>query len=200
MPRGWLRGVTREVAHAASEAANALPMPRLQHAHPSAETGPAVDFVCATCREITSRRPANGTRRSASSATRRSPSKHVTMRARVEAASPGTYSLQRSTYPGLMAYGWAGTAAEFLALNSSAGAHALGERHRANYGDSASREQRLAWSNELQWLAASLHVVSESNGAWGGSDTTPFEGGRRPDVVLLARDVVIVLEFKERTE
>jgi hypothetical protein len=99
-----------------------------------------------------------------------------------------------------MAYGWAGTAAEFLRVDVTSTAHVLGERHRANYRDSASHEQQDAWSHELQWLAASLHTIPQA-AEWGVvlEYELPFEGGRRPDVVLLAGDAVVVLEFKERS-
>lgn len=99
-----------------------------------------------------------------------------------------------------MAHGWAGTAAELLSLDTSTTAHGLGDRHLASYGDRPSQEQRTAWSHELQWLAAALHSISGAS-AWGVilEYELPFEGGRRPDVVVLAGDSVIVLEFKERT-
>ena len=97
-----------------------------------------------------------------------------------------------------MAFGWAGTVDEFLASDQTATAHRLGEQRRMHSGDRASGEQLGAWNNELQWLSAALHVREEAR-EWGLilEYELPFEGGRRPDVVLLARDVVLVLESKK---
>lgn len=99
-----------------------------------------------------------------------------------------------------MVYGWAGTASDLLATDPRTQAHTLGEQHRAHYPDRASREQQNAWEHELEWLAAALHVVDGSSG-WGVvlEYELPFEGGRRPDAIILAGDAVLVLEFKEAT-
>ncbi|HET9345126.1 MAG TPA: hypothetical protein VFO05_05430, partial [Candidatus Limnocylindrales bacterium] len=92
-----------------------------------------------------------------------------------------------------MVYGWAGTASDLLATDPRTQAHTLGEQHRAHYPDRASREQQNAWEHELEWLAAALHVVDGSSG-WGVvlEYELPFEGGRRPDAIILAGDAVLV--------
>ena len=98
-----------------------------------------------------------------------------------------------------MTYGWAGSVREFVATDLRSTAHILSEGHRAHYGDRPSGEQASAWQHELEWLAAALHAV-EGASDWGLilEYELPFEGGRRPDVVVLAGDSILVLEFKER--
>jgi len=98
-----------------------------------------------------------------------------------------------------MPHGWAGTVAEFLALPVPAIEGRLAESHLQTYGDTASSQQRAAWGNEIHWLHASLLSLQEGALNWGLAleYELPFEAGRRPDVVVLAGDAVIVLEFKE---
>lgn len=97
-----------------------------------------------------------------------------------------------------MAYGWAGSVREYLAADQRATLHVLGDQHQRSYRDRPSGEQELAWRHELEWLAAALHAV-EGAADWALvlEYELPFEGGRRPDAVVLAGDAVIVLEFKE---
>src|SRR4051794_20520803 len=97
-----------------------------------------------------------------------------------------------------MTYGWAGSARDLVAADPGATAHVLAEQHHTSYGDGASGEQRRAWRNELEWLSGALHAIDSSQ-EWGVAleYELPFEGGRRPDAIVLARDAVLVLEFKE---
>src|SRR5690348_12826933 len=99
-----------------------------------------------------------------------------------------------------MTYGWAGAVREFIAADPSATAHRLADQHRLLYRDRASDEQADAWRHELEVLSAALHLIDGAD-QWSLilEYELPLEGGRRPDVVLLAGDHVIVVEFKERT-
>ena len=99
-----------------------------------------------------------------------------------------------------MAHGWAGSARDFIASDLRATTHVLSEHHKQHYGDRASAEQENAWAHSLKWLSAALHVVQDA-GDWQLilEYEMPFEGGRRPDAVVLANDAVLALEFKERT-
>jgi len=99
-----------------------------------------------------------------------------------------------------MAYGWAGSVREFVASDPRATAHTLAEEHRRHYPDRAGREQVRAWEHQLNWLSAAFHSIDGADG-WGLilEHELPFEGGRRPDAVVLAGDNILVLEFKERT-
>ena len=98
----------------------------------------------------------------------------------------------------LVAYGWAGTASQLIAEDQDALRHALSEAQRAHFLDVPGSEQDRAWSTELRWLSASLHSIPDAS-TWGVvlEYELPMEGGRRPDAVVLARDNVLVLEFKE---
>jgi DUF2075 family protein len=93
-------------------------------------------------------------------------------------------------------WGWAGTVAEFMNLpaddwNADLRAHCV-----ALTGEPPSTSQSDAWESEHGALTAAFaglgaddwHVVFEFE--------LPFEGGRRPDVVLLAGTSIVVLEFK----
>lgn len=97
-----------------------------------------------------------------------------------------------------MAHGWAGTVADFLAQPTPEIEGRLAESHGLTYIDLPSRAQRTAWLSELQWVHAGMLNVPEAVN-WGliFEYELPFEGGRRPDVVVLAGEAVIVLEFKE---
>src|SRR5437660_12093649 len=98
-----------------------------------------------------------------------------------------------------MAHGWAGTVAEFLASGPTSPILTLRESHRELYHEPASEGQVSVWRNELRILREALAQCQDAQG-WGLvlEYELPFEGGRRPDVVLLAGDKILVLEFKER--
>lgn len=98
-------------------------------------------------------------------------------------------------------WGWAGSAEEFLAADHRGILETLSEHQRASMLDFPSDSQLKAWSDELHAMRDALaRVVSEAPAArhWGlvFEYELPREGGRRPDVVLLANDCVLVLEFK----
>lgn len=97
-----------------------------------------------------------------------------------------------------MAYGWAGTASEFIAEDPRSLIHRLNEAALANYGQSAGAAQEGAWAHELPCLSNGLHLLPEA-ADWGVvlEYELPYEGGRRPDAVVLARERVLVLEFKD---
>ena len=64
-----------------------------------------------------------------------------------------------------------------------------------------STEQERVWVEEFELLRDALRELLESRevaAAWGAvlEYELPYEGGRRPDVVLLADGRVLVLEFK----
>ncbi len=97
-----------------------------------------------------------------------------------------------------MAYGWAGTASQFVEQDPRALVHELREWVQASYGERVGASQELAWVHEIPCLSNGLHLLPEA-ADWGLvlEYELPFEGGRRPDAVVLAGDRVLVLEFKE---
>lgn len=100
-------------------------------------------------------------------------------------------------------WGWAGSAAEFLQTPKQTWARALVEHCEALTADRPSSSQRLVWSTEHHAMAAALRTCVTADPAaqnWGVvfEYELPLEGGRRPDVVVLAGETIVVLEFKER--
>jgi hypothetical protein len=96
-----------------------------------------------------------------------------------------------------MAYGWLGTGCEIADARPETVERALRESHAAYYAGSPGASQVAAWHDELNWLSASFRSVPKTC-EWGVvlEYELPGEGGRRPDVVVLTSDRLIVLEFK----
>jgi hypothetical protein len=96
-----------------------------------------------------------------------------------------------------MAHGWLGTGCEIAAIRPETVEHALRESYAAYYTGNPGDSQIAAWHDELSWLVAGFRSVPETC-AWGVvlEYELPGEGGRRPDVVVLTSDRLIVLEFK----
>jgi len=98
-------------------------------------------------------------------------------------------------------YGWRGSVGEFLESPERTWLAALEEHHRGLLGTPASGSQAAAWRVEHRVLASALRdlcLAEPAAQAWGVvfEFELPLEGGRRPDVVLLAGGSVVVLEFK----
>lgn len=96
---------------------------------------------------------------------------------------------------------WAGTAAEFCRPSASAWLDALSEGHLARLGRRATGTQGVAWADSRKVLARALRSLfpgREEARSWGMvfEYELPWEGGRRPDLVLLAAGQVLVVEFK----
>lgn len=100
-------------------------------------------------------------------------------------------------------WGWAGTVADFLHFPKQSWARALSEHCEAPTGQRPSASQRRVWSTEHDSMFAALRTCVTAESAakdWGVvfEYELPLEGGRRPDVVVLAGQTIVVLEFKER--
>ena len=102
----------------------------------------------------------------------------------------------------LMRSGWHGSIREFLACDRENWIQDL-ERHvLSSMGDVASQSNRRAWLNShrvLQEQLAPLASRRDDVADWGivFEYELPRERGRRPDVVILAGQLVLVLEFKD---
>ena len=96
-----------------------------------------------------------------------------------------------------MAYGWIGTGCEIADIRPDSVERVLRESYATYYTGSAGDAQVAAWRDELAWLSASFKSVPETCD-WGVvlEYELPGEGGRRPDVVVLTSNRLIVLEFK----
>jgi hypothetical protein len=100
-------------------------------------------------------------------------------------------------------WGWAGTVADFAALKSDEYLDALSAHHFTCCHQRPSGSQITAWRDTHRVLAFALAEVAQANARVGESWLVfeyelPRERGRRPDVVLLSGDKVVVLEFKQQ--
>jgi hypothetical protein len=92
--------------------------------------------------------------------------------------------------------------ADFCALTEAQLLDALEAHHRRLLGFPAAKAQRKAWRTEHAVLQDALRTCAralpEEAPGWGVvfEYELPLEGGRRPDVVVLAGRALIVLEFK----
>lgn len=100
-------------------------------------------------------------------------------------------------------WGWAGTVAAFAALSAEDFLSALSAHHFECCHARPSGSQITAWRDTHRVLAFALSEVATTNPGSGDwwivfEYELPRERGRRPDVVLLAADKVIVIEFKQQ--
>lgn len=99
-------------------------------------------------------------------------------------------------------YGWYGKIAEFLNISEENLLLHLSEYHKTSLNESASISQETAWKNCIEVLKIELSSLALRNGAvkdWSiiFEYELPRERGRRPDVVILFDDSIIVFEFKD---
>lgn len=102
---------------------------------------------------------------------------------------------------GRRGWGWAGSVAELLEVDRASLLRELHAHHEQLLGMPPSAQQERVWVEEVELLRDALCELLESRGvaaAWGAvlEYELPYEGGRRPDVILLADGRVLVLEFK----
>ncbi len=98
-------------------------------------------------------------------------------------------------------WGWAGSAHDFLTTPREVLLERLGDHLVRLLGKHPSSTQLGAWTDEHSILAEALQTcitVEADAPDWSiiFEYELPLEGGRRPDVVVLAGESVIVLEFK----
>jgi hypothetical protein len=98
-------------------------------------------------------------------------------------------------------WGWAGSITEFGQLLLDDWLQALQRHTRGLTTEDASTAQITAWRDEWNVLqtAFATPLLRDAAGRWTivFEFELPFEGGRRPDVVVLAGETVVVLEFKQ---
>jgi hypothetical protein len=99
-----------------------------------------------------------------------------------------------------MPHGWAGAVSDFLASGPAGPVLLLRESHARLYHGPPSGGQVRVWEGELRILRDALSRCANGRD-WGIvlEYELPFEGGRRPDAVVLAGEKVLVLEFKEKS-
>lgn len=106
-----------------------------------------------------------------------------------------------STPPGTETWGWAGSVREFLTTPREVWIAALDAHLQRLLHKRAATTQIAAWAEEHLILTEALQlcVTVEADAVnWSiiCEYELPLEGGRRPDVVILAGDSVLVVEFK----
>ncbi|MBE9079531.1 DUF2075 domain-containing protein [Romeria aff. gracilis LEGE 07310] len=105
--------------------------------------------------------------------------------------------------PNLPPYGWAGTVEAFLRLAPEDWLAALLSRCQGLYQQRATQTQQQAWQDCGQVLRSRLPQLCQqrpTSAAWTlvFEYELPREGGRRPDLVILADGQIGVLEFKQK--
>src|SRR6266545_5936645 len=93
-------------------------------------------------------------------------------------------------------WGWAGPVRDFLDERQDNWETRLRSHCVALTGESPSASQRDAWRTEHNALNNAFAALELDSWNVVFEFELPFEGGRRPDVVLLAGDTILVLEFK----
>jgi len=99
-------------------------------------------------------------------------------------------------------WGWAGTVGDYLNTPVEVWKASMSAHHQALLGTPPSSSQVSAWAQSDQVLRASFRDIAigePSVTSWGIAFEyeLPLEGGRRPDVVVLAGGTVVILEFKQ---
>lgn len=102
----------------------------------------------------------------------------------------------------LRKYGWSGTIAEFLNLSEEAFLSSLIDYHKTSLNEPPSASQEVAWKNSYKILLSEFHSLAQQSDKvkdWGiiFEYELPRERGRRPDVIILYDDSIIVFEFKD---
>jgi len=100
-----------------------------------------------------------------------------------------------------LGWGWVGTVQDFLSTPHDRWLEALTRHHTELMGFRPDGGQVRAWRDEYDVMGEVLHdvlLVERDAARWGVAFEyeLPLEGGRRPDVVVLAGGTVLVLEFK----
>ena len=99
-------------------------------------------------------------------------------------------------------FGWAGAVGDFLSLTEPQFLASLDAHHQTLWNAGAAGSQKQAWRDEFAAMGNALRACAKASPAaaveWSVifEFEMPFEGGRRPDVVVLAGESLVVLEFK----
>lgn len=110
-------------------------------------------------------------------------------------ATNGETSKQaRPTQP---TWGWAGSFSDFLATPDDTIVSDLTKHHQLCMAAPPSSAQLVAWLDELRILRDQLPTLPRGENHWIAFEyELPRERGRRPDVLLLFDEHVVVVEFK----
>ncbi|MBD2092886.1 DUF2075 domain-containing protein [Microcoleus sp. FACHB-1515] len=96
-------------------------------------------------------------------------------------------------------YGWMGTIAQFLDTDEADWLAAIETNYQQLYRQRSTATQQQAWQDCYQILRSQLVNLRDRNWTLIFEYELPREGGRRPDLVLLADDRIFVFEFKQKS-
>ena len=103
----------------------------------------------------------------------------------------------------MLNYGWMGTIAQLLAISSADWLAAISQNYQQLYQQRSAATQQQAWLECCEILQVQLSLLVSDRPS--SRDWTlifeyelPREGGRRPDLVLLASGQILVFEFKQK--
>ncbi|NJL20339.1 MAG: DUF2075 domain-containing protein [Leptolyngbyaceae cyanobacterium SM1_3_5] len=99
----------------------------------------------------------------------------------------------------MLPYGWMGTIAQFLDTIEADWLAAIETNYQQLYRQRSTATQQQAWQDLLQILRSQMSDSREANWTLIFEYELPREGGRRPDLVLLAGDRILVFEFKQKS-
>lgn len=95
-------------------------------------------------------------------------------------------------------YGWLGTVADFLKLPVETWLERMVSQYQQLYRQQPAQTQVQAWQDTAAVLSQALVQPYQQEWVLIFEYELPREGGRRPDVVLLAGEQIWVLEFKQK--
>lgn len=99
--------------------------------------------------------------------------------------------------------GWHGSIDDLTRVSAEEIIRSLIAFYQESAGENPARSQTGAWEDSLSFLREQLELLTEmlpESRQWSLAFEyeLPREGGRRPDLVVLARNRIVVLEFKEK--
>ncbi|NJN88369.1 MAG: DUF2075 domain-containing protein [Leptolyngbyaceae cyanobacterium SL_7_1] len=101
-------------------------------------------------------------------------------------------------------YGWMGTIADFFALSPAEWLHTIAYNYQRLYRKRPTQTQQQAWIDSGEVLRSPFTLLlnrrpTSANWTLIFEYELPREGGRRPDLIILAAGVIWVIEFKQKT-
>lgn len=102
-----------------------------------------------------------------------------------------------------MTCGWHGSIDDLMKVSGEELISAIIDFYRKSTGENPASTQTGAWADSLSCLREQFEILRDmlpGSGQWALAFEyeLPREGGRRPDLVVLARNRIVVLEFKQK--
>ena len=109
-----------------------------------------------------------------------------------------------STVEDKISFGWGGSASALIDSVETEIVTCLKQKHEELQEDTASRSQVIAWESSLRSTKNAVAQLIATNQSYNNIGVIfeyelPRERGRRPDILLLTGEQILVLEFKEHS-